>query len=170
MLCDLRVSQFPRGYVPYRTLEDIFFLLRPSKHSEIAVSNEWHCVRDPVQHMLFGDIMIIIVMGNMEKVISYHQHIFFNCYLCTYSSLLCIFCMCIFGLVDRSNYSIQMSWWQTIIKSQSNMQLHIQEIWLNRSRKARGWSNSSTLLWNLKILSLIVLNPPYIDNWGNLIK
>lgn len=98
---DLRVFQFPRDDIPYRTLADVFILLRSFKQSEIAVSNELDCVRVHIAHMpIWGDHEHI-VMGNDGKSNQSLPAPFLNCQLCSCSSLLCIFCMCSFGLVRQ---------------------------------------------------------------------
>lgn len=78
MPCDLRVFQFPGVDIPYRTLADVFFLLRSFKYSEIAVSNELHCVRGHTAHMsVWGDHEHIVMGKDGESDLSFFcQHIF----------------------------------------------------------------------------------------------
>lgn len=134
MPCDLRVFQFPRDDIPYRTLADVFILLRSFKQSEIAVSNELDCVRGHIAHMSIWGDHEHIVMGKDGKSNQSLPAPFLNCQSCSCSSLLCIFCMCSFGLVRQKplQHSNEL---MTNNYQVSNTQLHIQAIQLNRSRK-----------------------------------
>lgn len=76
---DLRVFQFPKDGIPYRALADVFFLLRSFKQSEIAVSNDLHCVRGHIAHMSVWRDQEPIVMGkDGEGDQSLPEH-FLNC-------------------------------------------------------------------------------------------